>query len=321
MKILKDVLKKNRLALILCAVLLLLNAAVVVLYNIMTEAFIYSFLITIFFLVILLSADYRKERKAANDRQMALASILSDWKDLPDAHSLSEKDYGDMIAVLGRELERVCSETDSEKQDMLDYYTTWVHQIKTPIAVMKLKLSKDTPENRALSSELFRIEQYVDMVLQYIRIGSSSNDLVIREYALDDLIKESVRKYAGQFVEKRLKLAYERTDEKVVTDKKWFLCILDQLVSNAIKYTPKGEVRISVEASILKIEDTGIGISSEDLPRIFEKGYTGTNGRIEKKASGLGFYLAKKAADMLSIPLYAESTPGAGSTFLLDLRK
>ena len=212
-------------------------------------------------------------------------------------------------------------EADAERQDMLDYYTAWVHQIKTPIAVMRLMLAEDTPEHHSLSVELQRIEQYVDMVLQYIRIGSAANDLVIKEYPLDDLIREAVRKQAGYFVEKQLRLSFTPTDAKIVTDRKWFVCILDQLLSNAVKYTSSGTVTISMTGGLLSVSDTGIGIAPEDLPRIFEKGYTGLNGRLGQKSSGLGLYLAKKAADLLAIPLTAESTVGEGSTFTLDLRK
>lgn len=134
------------------------------------------------------------------------------------------------------------------------------------------------------------------MVLQYIRIGSGTNDLVIREYRLDELIRDAVRKQAGQFVEKRLRFCYLPTDATVITDRKWFSCILDQLLSNAVKYTQSGSVSVTVKDGFLSVSDTGIGIMPEDLPRIFEKGYTGANGRLEQKSSGLGLYLAKKAA-------------------------
>ena len=226
-----------------------------------------------------------------------------------------------MIEVLGRQLEKVQSESLTERQDMIDYYTAWVHQIKTPIAVMRLKLSEDTPEHHALRVELTRIEQYAEMALQYIRIGSGTNDLVIRECKLDDLIKASVRKLAPQFVEKKLKLTYDPIQEIVITDEKWFSCIMDQLLSNAVKYTNQGGITIELENGFLKVSDTGMGIASEDLPRIFEKGYTGINGRMSQHSSGLGLYLAKKASDLLTITLKAESKVGEGSSFVLDLRE
>ena len=321
MKILKEVLRKNRAAIIVLLVMTAVNAAIFALYGVMAEPLIYAALLSLLVLAALLAVDYAQEKRRSAERERALAAIDSEWRSLPEPVSLAESDYQNMIAALGAQTERIASEAAAERQDMLDYYTAWVHQIKTPIAVMRLKLADDTPEHHALSVELQRIEQYVDMVLHYIRLGSGSTDLVVREYPRDDLIRESVRKLAPQFVEKRLRLEFAPTGATIVTDQKWFVCILDQLLSNAVKYTPSGTVTIAFQNSVLTVSDTGIGIAPEDLPRIFEKGYTGMNGRLGQKSSGLGLYLAKKAADLLSIPLRADSTLGAGSTFSLDLRQ
>ena len=321
MKIWKEVCRKNRTALILFAAMTACSAAVFALYRIFAEPLLYAAFLSFLLLAVLLVCDYLREKREHAQRVRTLGAISSEWRALPEAHSLAEEDLQEMILALGQQMDQLTVQADGEWQDMLDYYTAWVHQIKTPIAVMKLKLADDTPEHRALAAELARIEQYVDMVLQYIRIGSGTNDLVIREYRLDDLIREAVRKQAAQFVEKKLKLNYAPTGASVVTDQKWFGCILDQLLSNAVKYTPSGSVTIGWDDGQLTISDTGIGIEAEDLPRIFEKGYTGINGRIGQKSSGLGLYLAKKAAELLAIPLRAESTPGEGSTFTLDLRK
>ena len=254
------------------------------------------------------------ELRAAEHRQQELIRLRSESAVPQPLHTLCEEDYTeelihqrDRAAGLSAELHRV-------KTEMNDYYTAWVHQIKTPIAVIRMTVhDDDTPEHRAVLGELFRIEQYVDMVLQYARLDSEANDLVIAEYALDPILRASVRKFAPQFVAKRLALNYDGTDLTVITDKKWLSVIIDQLLSNAIKYTPSGAVGITVESSGL------LCISPQDLPRIFERGYTGENGRLEKRSSGLGLYLCRRAADMLSVPLRAESTPGEGSRFILDL--
>jgi signal transduction histidine kinase len=317
MSILKEVLRKNRLTILLFAVITLTNVSVFLLYDITTEPLIYSTVLAAVLFVVCLVISFFRERREREERAHTLASILADWRSLPEGRTLAENDYREMILRLGAEMERITAEADEDRQDMLDYYTAWVHQIKTPIAVMRLKLAEDTPEHRALSVELTRIESYAEMALQYIRIDSSSNDLVIREYDLDELIRESVRKLAPQFVEKRIGMNYAGTEAKVVTDRKWFGCILEQLLSNAVKYTPAGSVTIEVEGNALKVSDTGIGISPEDLPRIFEKGYTGVNGRLDQKSSGLGLYLAKKAADLLAVSLTAESTVGEGTCFTL----
>lgn len=320
-RIVKEVLRKNRGALLIFLGMTAVGAAVFALYGVRPEPLVYAAVLALFLLAGMLLVDTLREKRRSAERARAMTAILSEWRTLPEAGSLAEEDYQKMIDVLGQRLEDQRTEADAERQDMLDYYTAWVHQIKTPIAVMRLRLSGDMPEHHALSVELSRIEQYVDMALQYIRIGSETNDLVIREVSLDELIREAVRRQAPQFVEKRLRLCYEPTGATVVTDGKWFSCILDQLLSNAVKYTPSGTVTISWRDGRLTVADTGIGIAPEDLPRIFEKGYTGQNGRLGQKSSGLGLYLAKRAADLLSIPLSAESTVGVGSAFTLDLRQ
>ena len=320
MRILKEVLKRNRAAIRLFALINVFQLAVFLLYDVMMEPLLYAALVSFTVLVVFVTVDFFREKKRHADRQRAVNSVAKDWMSLPAAQSLAEEDYHQMVAAVGKRMEQLVTEYETQRQDQLDYYTAWVHQIKTPIAVMKLKLAGDTTENRLLLMELLRIEQYVDMVLQYIRLSSQTNDLLIREYSLDGLIRESVRKFAPLFLEKKLRLDYHPVEKTIVTDKKWFICILDQLISNAVKYTPSGSVSIGLKDGFLVVRDTGIGIAPEDLPRIFERGYTGVNGRIGEKSSGLGLYLAKKAADLLVIPLSVESGTGEGSRFLLDIR-
>lgn len=321
--VLADYIRKHLGAALLVMLNLIFSLLIFKLYNLMLEPFIYSAVLIGFIGLVLFAVGFIKALKQAAKREQTLYSVRTEWNNLPNATSLEESEYQAMIRVLGKNMEELASQFENQRQDMLDYYTAWVHQIKTPIAVMRLRIgAEDTEEHRALLSELFRIEQYVDMVLQYIRLGSESNDLVIKEYSLDELIRESVRKYSGQFVYRKLKLDYEPTNLKIVTDRKWFSCILEQILSNAIKYTPQGKVTIRIsDDGILRIADTGIGIASEDLPRIFEKGYTGNNGRLGQKSSGLGLYLCKKAADKLSIGIRTESIPGKGTTFIIDLRQ
>ena len=166
---------------------------------------------------------------------------------------------------------------------------------------------------KQVQAELFQIEQYVEMVLQYLRLTDSINDFVLREYDLDVIIRQAVRKYASMFIQKKLKLEYESVEVKVVTDEKWMVFVLEQLLSNAIKYTPSGMIQIYIENGCLVVEDSGMGILPEDLPRIFDKGYTGYNGRRDKKASGIGLYLAKEILNRLGHKILAESEPGKGT--------
>ena len=206
--------------------------------------------------------------------------------------------------------------------DMVDYYTMWVHQIKTPIASMHLILQKeDSEDSRRLRAELFRVEQYVQMVLCFLRLDSDFTDYVIKEYRVDDIIRPAVRRLAPQFIMKKLALEYEQTDVAVLTDEKWLSFVVEQILSNAVKYTSSGSISIKCDGDRLVISDTGIGIAAEDLPRIFDKGYTGFNGRADRKASGIGLYLCRRICDNLGHSIKAESAPGHGTTIIIGLER
>lgn len=206
--------------------------------------------------------------------------------------------------------------------DMVDYYTMWVHQIKTPIASMHLILQKeDSEDSRRLRAELFRVEQYVQMVLCFLRLDSDFTDYVIKEYRVDDIIRPAVRRLALQFIMKKLALEYEHTDEVALTDEKWLGFVVEQVLSNAVKYTSEGSISIKCDGDRLVISDTGIGIAAEDLPRIFDKGYTGFNGRADRKASGIGLYLCRRICDNLGHSIKVESAAGHGTTIIIGLER
>ena len=206
--------------------------------------------------------------------------------------------------------------------DMVDYYTMWVHQIKTPIASMHLILQKeDSEDSRRLRAELFRVEQYVQMVLCFLRLDSDFTDYVIKEYRVDDIIRPAVRRLAPQFIMKKLSLEYEQTDEVALTDEKWLGFVVEQVLSNAVKYTSEGSISIKCDGDRLVISDTGIGIAAEDLPRIFDKGYTGFNGRADRKASGIGLYLCRRICDNLGHSIKVESAAGQGTTITIVLER
>lgn len=233
-----------------------------------------------------------------------------------------EKDYQEIIRKLKEEEAYSRQKTTSDYNNMVEYYTVWAHQIKTPIASMRLQIqSEDTEAARKLMGDLNRIESYVEMVLTFLRLDSDSTDYLIKEYDLDEIIRPAIRKFSREFILKKLKLEYEPIEFKTITDSKWLSFIIEQVISNAVKYTSEGYVRIYMsEPGILCIEDTGVGISEEDLPRIFENGYTGFNGREDKRASGIGLYLCKRISNNLGHKIYAESKVGEGTKIFLDMR-
>ena len=318
-RILAGCLRKNKAALILFAATAALNGAVFALYGVMTEAFWYAEALLFALLLALLALDCAAEYRAAKAREYARRSLLTGGAYMPCGDTPRDRDYADMLRALADEAARLQTDFEAKRRNDEDYYTAWVHQIKTPIATMRLLLTEDTQKDRALAAELFRVERYVGMVLDYIRLESGANDLVIREYALDEIIRETLRKFAPQFVLRRLRLVYAPTEQTVITDKKWLAFILEQLIANAVKYTPQGEVRVEAGRGMIRVVDTGIGIAPEDLPRIFEKGYTGANGRLGQRSSGLGLFLTQKAAALIGAEVSCESAVGQGSIFTVRL--
>ena len=238
----------------------------------------------------------------------------------PEKRTAADWDYQEVIGHLREEQSSLKNQLDMRYTDMMEYYTVWVHQIKTPIASMRLMLqNEDSDQARRLSEELSRIEQYVDMVLVYLRLDSESKDHVFRKCDLDQIVRGEVKKFARQFIRRKIGLRYEPLGCEVLTDEKWLVFVVEQILSNALKYTRRGKISVyekkdgETGAVSLVIADTGIGIAAEDLPRVCEKGYTGYNGRSDKKASGIGLYLCRKILNKLSHAITLESRPGAGT--------
>lgn len=262
---------------------------------------------------------YRDHRRLME--LQALPPNLTD--DLPEPDGIGQEDCQALIARLCRRQQETETQLSARFEDMVDYYTAWAHQIKTPIASMRLHLqNEDSPLARQLTGDLGRIEQYVEMALVYLRLDAESTDYVIGEYDLDAIVRGSVRRFAGEFIGRRLRLDYTPLKTTVLTDEKWLSFVVEQVLSNALKYTRAGGVSIFLEEpKTLCIRDTGIGIAPEDLPRIFEKGYTGVNGRRDKRASGLGLYLCRRICQNLGHTITAQSVPDQGTVIRIDLSR
>lgn len=298
--------KKSIIAwLIMCAVF----ALVFLLYELPLAPVLYGAVLSGFFGAVIIAAGYVSYRRKRTALQRLADEITLSAENIPLPQNGIEEDYTKLIHTLYDSLKEAENEAAEKLSDMTDYYTMWVHQIKTPIAAMGLILQNgDSPEYSELSENLQKIEQYAEMVLCYLRLDSNSSDLVIKEYDLDSIVKQAVRKFSSQFIRRQLKLVYKPLEKTVLTDEKWLLFVIEQIISNAVKYTTSGEVEIYCEEPLtLCIRDTGIGIAPEDIPRIFEKGYTGCNGRLDKKASGIGLYLCRRICGKLGHKITAES--------------
>lgn len=319
--VIRGYIKQNIKVIFLFIVFALVFGIVFSLYDLEIEAIYYSVMLCSFIGLIYICINFINYYKKHIQLYKLQNEISISLENLPSPKTLMEEDYTNLILNLNKEYKTYISKSDIAKSDMMDYYTMWVHQIKTPISAMKLLIQTSESEiSSDLSSELFKIEQYVEMVLSYIRLGSNENDFVIKEYDLDNIVRQAIRKYAPLFIRKKINLDFQPTTYKVLTDEKWLVFVIEQLLSNAIKYTNKGKISIyPLENKKLVIEDTGIGISKEDIPRIFDKGFTGYNGRTDKKATGLGLYLCKNILDKLSHKISIESEVGVKTKVILDL--
>ena len=212
------------------------------------------------------------------------------------------------------------SEMLNQKDDLNAYFLMWLHQIKTPITVSKLLLEKpDETTNTKLKMQLMYIEQYINMAMNYLKMIDHSTDMDITQVNLDDIIKNLLKKYSLLFIHNHISLEYQSNLTYVISDSQWLTILIEQILSNALKYTENGKITIQYleDKHALEIRDTGIGIRSEDIPKIFDRGYSGFNGRMNEKSSGLGLYLARKISERLNIQIEVESKLSKGSIFRL----
>ena len=324
-------LKKNRKPILFYLLFLGVFYLVLYLYGVRADALGYAVFLSMVTFIVLGLFDLWRYQARIKTIGEAFRNMPYELGSLPAPLDIPEEKYQEEVRMLGERL--VLQENDSRRsrQEMLDFYSLWAHQIKTPLAAMNLLLQseearedKDAKIFQEMRMELFKTGQYVDMVLSYLRAEDMSSDLLLKEYSLDEIVRQAVRKYSAMFILKKIRLEYEPCKEMVLTDEKWLLFVLEQLLSNALKYTEKGFIRIRMEQgspAVLLIEDSGIGIQAEDLPRVFEKGFTGYNGRQDKKSTGIGLYLCRMICEKLNHTVTITSDPGKGTAVRLDLTR
>ena len=299
-----------------------LNAGVLLIYQCEVEPVLYALVIYLCFLLVCGGIDFYQQRK-----KHRILKHYAPFSEAPISTLIQEKDlvrcdYQALLEGVTEEIQKERSEQNTQNKELSDFYTLWVHQIKTPIAALQLLLQTDPEKISDMKSELFKIDRYVDIILGYLRMENINQDLEFQHYPLEIMVKQAVRKYAPLFIKSHLSLKMEHLDISVLTDEKWLVFVIEQLLSNAIKYTPSGEIRIfadrqesdGIRSTRLYLQDTGIGIHPEDLPRIFERSFTGYNGRMDKKASGLGLYLCNTILKKLGHSISVDSIPKEGTT-------
>lgn len=341
MKLFLDYISKIKFYIILQLFPVMLAEIIFFLYQLPIEPMVYA---TVFWLITGICAclnGFYRYRKKVEQLELIAAAPDINLSQMDSPVGQDERFQQEIMQQLNQMRIDVENASQKSSEDMTDYYTMWAHQIKTPIFALRLLLQESTEENKEKLSELFKIEQYVEMVLGYLRTEDMSSDLKLSRCSLDRIIRDQIHKYAGIFVSKKLTLTYESISQDVLTDEKWLGFVIGQILSNALKYTRTGGIRIYLEKKLsldtddvsisirndgcnkvenltLIIEDTGIGIRAEDIPRIFEKGYTGVNGRDDNRATGIGLYLSNKIMRKLGHRLYITSTEGKGTKVFLE---
>ena len=341
MKLFLDYISKIKFYIILQLFPVMLAEIIFFLYQLPIESMVY---VTVFWLITGICAclnGFYRYRKKVEQLELIAAAPDINLSQMDSPVGQDERFQQEIMQQLNQMRIDVENASQKSSEDMTDYYTMWAHQIKTPIFALRLLLQESTEENKEKLSELFKIEQYVEMVLGYLRTEDMSSDLKLSRCSLDRIIRDQIHKYAGIFVSKKLTLTYESISQDVLTDEKWLGFVIGQILSNALKYTRTGGIRIYLEKKLsldtddvsisignddcnkvenftLVIEDTGIGIRAEDIPRIFEKGYTGVNGRDDNRATGIGLYLSNKIMRKLGHRLYITSTEGKGTKVFLE---
>lgn len=311
---------KERLPLINLALLFLtIFGLVFYLYHLPIEHYFYSSFLILVILVLYMVYDYFNYLKKHDALRELENNITYLEENLPKVNIQSELNYQRLILRLAEDNRQLISEADKKHSDLIKYYTLWTHQIKTPLSALDFLLQNRGPDVLDdMELQIMNVESYVDMALEYLRIENMSSDLKLEKYSIRQIINKAIKSYSKMFIYKNIKLELDILDFSIITDEKWLLFLVKQLLSNALKYTPEGKIKIYTKGNSLYISDNGIGIQKEDIPSIFNQGFTGYNGRMNQKSTGLGLYLVKEVIHNLGHDIKITSTVDLGTTVELD---
>lgn len=293
-------------------------ALVFSLYELPAEAVWYSCALTLAVFALLGLIRFLSYKRRHDELALVMKRMETELSGLPQPADMIEEDYQRLLAALYESKKALAASLNYRDRQNTEYYTLWAHQIKTPIAALSLMLGADARDDK-LAAELLRIEQYVDTALGFVRAQSPSSDFVLSRTNLDDVVRGCVRKLARVFVVTKTAFAFDETGLTVLTDEKWLAFCIEQVLTNSLKYASGGHVRVFARGMTLVIEDDGIGIAPEDVPRVFEKGFTGYNGRADKKATGIGLYLTRSVLAKLGHSISLASRPHCGTRVSIDL--
>ncbi|HIY93057.1 sensor histidine kinase [Companilactobacillus sp. HBUAS56275] len=280
---------------------------------------VYTWILAMVFLVVNLSISYN-HKKAWYKQLESYQEDLS--KELVGASNNEQKYIQSKINNISLEYRNELTELYQNQKDQREYTESWVHDIKVPLAALKLSQDDELDKN-LIDEEIDQIDYLVDQALYFARLNNFSNDYLIQEQDLNNIVKASIRTNKRLFINKRIGINLDITDKKILTDEKWLSFIINQIVANSLKYTDRGG-KISIFTTNknnnieLHIKDNGIGIANQDISRVYNKGFTGSNGRQSgSKSTGMGLYLVKKMIDKLGHTIDVKSQVGQGTEFII----
>ena len=286
------------------------------------------FILAVWLLVLVLCMlSFYYSRKKYLNRLLDMAEQLEERYLLPEVMEVPERADDQVFYQLMKMTEKSMLERiggiQRERKEYKEYIEQWIHEVKTPITAMKLICENNPgPFARDLMAELENVNRFTEQALYFARSEHAEKDYSVREIRLSDVVHEAIAGNKYLLRQNHVAITVEDMDDVVYTDDKWVRFILDQLISNAVKYRTDQPVlhfctRKENDRVLLSVEDNGIGIPSGDLPRIFEKGFTGENGRKIHSSTGIGLYLCRRLCDKLGIGISA-SSKGKGTTISLS---
>lgn len=305
----KDFLKENKNLIIIFLIISITYLLVFLAFDIEIFVLLYGFLINLFILTSFLSYKYFRSEEIT-------------FEEITKNPSNREKIIIDEFFKLDKKYKNLMISYNNMESDIKDFYGLWIHEIKTPIAENKLILADDLPDHKLLIENNKKIEDYLNILLGFVRFNSKTNDYVFKEVNIDVLVKNIIREKSYDFISKKISLDFGNLNFRTVSDDKWVSFIISQIINNSLKYTSVGgSIKIYIENKGLVIEDNGIGIKATDLPRVFEMGYTGENGRKVGSSTGLGLYLVKSIGKDLNLSIKIESEEGKFTKIMINFPK
>ncbi len=229
-----------------------------------------------------------------------------------------------ILQEVGKSMTEHVNSFKRNQEEYKEYIELWIHEIKTPIAVSKMIIENHRNEiTNDIEEEIDKIDIFIEQALFYARSNHTEKDYLIKETKLKDIVGNVIVKNKKQLIEQKIKIELNLTEEIVYTDSKWIEFIINQIMMNSIKYKKEEEATITIKSNTNKenteliIHDNGIGIKAAEIDRVFEKGFTGTNGRNTQKSTGIGLYLCQKLANRLGHQITIQSQEGKGTTITL----